>query len=265
MHYVMSDIHGCYEEFIEMLELINFKNEDDLYILGDILDRGENPIKILQYIKNKSNIHMLLGNHEDMMLSYYERKEYEDSNKDDLDFQKLPLLDDSLGAKKLWFRNGGEISYNQLNDLNKDDFKDCLDYIKKLKLFEVLEINNQQYLLVHAGIYPYYKEEINELLKEQIKDDIVWIRDRFIESEYKYPFKIIFGHTPVSYVYKNLYSYDKMLERLKKEPLIEKYEENKIIFFNNKIGIDGGCVFGGNLTCLRLEDLKEFFVSKKEG
>ena len=76
MHYVMSDIHGCYEEFIEMLELINFKNEDDLYILGDILDRGENPIKILQYIKNKSNIHMLLGNHEDMILSYYERKEY---------------------------------------------------------------------------------------------------------------------------------------------------------------------------------------------
>mgnify|MGYP004671963733 FL=1 len=74
MHYVMSDIHGCYEEFIEMLELINFKNEDDLYILGDILDRGENPIKILQYIKNKSNIHMLLGNHEDMMLIYYQRK-----------------------------------------------------------------------------------------------------------------------------------------------------------------------------------------------
>ena len=143
MHYVMSDIHGCYEEFIEMLELINFKNEDDLYILGDILDRGNEPIKILQYIKNKSNIHMLLGNHEDMMLSYYERKEYEDSNKDDLDFQKLPLLDDSLGAKKLWFRNGGEISYNQLNNLNKDEFKDCLDYIKKLKLFEVLEINNK--------------------------------------------------------------------------------------------------------------------------
>lgn len=38
--YVMSDIHGCYEEYRKMLDKIRFSKEDILYILGDILDRG---------------------------------------------------------------------------------------------------------------------------------------------------------------------------------------------------------------------------------
>lgn len=265
MNYVMSDIHGCYEEFMEMLNLINFNENDTLYILGDILDRGKDPLKVLQYIKDKKNIHLLLGNHECMMLDYYKEKEIKESNKNCFESQGLWFLDTCLEAKELWFSNGGNISYSQLEGLPKDEFKECFNYIKSAKLFKVIEINKVSYLLVHAGIYPDYEDNIEKLLKSQTKNDIVWIRSRFFKSEYKYPFKIIFGHTPVNYVYDELSSYDKMLKELKKESLLEKYEPNKIIYFNNKIGIDGGCVFGGNLTCLRLEDLKEFFVSKKEG
>lgn len=47
MIYVMSDIHGEYEKYIKMLELINFSDEDELYILGDIVDRGKEPVKVL--------------------------------------------------------------------------------------------------------------------------------------------------------------------------------------------------------------------------
>ena len=46
--YVMSDIHGDYERYRKMLQLIRFKDTDTLYILGDIIDRGSNGIKILQ-------------------------------------------------------------------------------------------------------------------------------------------------------------------------------------------------------------------------
>ncbi|WP_455810217.1 metallophosphoesterase, partial [Clostridium butyricum] len=42
--YVMSDIHGCYAEFIEMLQKINFGDDDELYVLGDIFDRGPQPL-----------------------------------------------------------------------------------------------------------------------------------------------------------------------------------------------------------------------------
>ena len=47
MIYAMSDLHGCYDKYIKMLEKINFNENDMLYILGDIVDRGPDGIKIL--------------------------------------------------------------------------------------------------------------------------------------------------------------------------------------------------------------------------
>lgn len=47
MHYVMSDLHGCYQEYREALEKINFNEQDTLYVLGDVVDRGPEPIKLL--------------------------------------------------------------------------------------------------------------------------------------------------------------------------------------------------------------------------
>lgn len=44
MTYVISDIHGCYEKYRTMLEAIEFTEDDTLYVLGDVLDRGSTPI-----------------------------------------------------------------------------------------------------------------------------------------------------------------------------------------------------------------------------
>ena len=77
--YCISDIHGCFDEFQDMLKLINFQKEDELYILGDIIDRGPQSAEMLWYATEKApaNVHFLLGNHEDMMLAaannYYNR------------------------------------------------------------------------------------------------------------------------------------------------------------------------------------------------
>ena len=46
--YVISDIHGEYDQFINLLEKIDLQEEDTLYILGDVLDRGPHPIKIIK-------------------------------------------------------------------------------------------------------------------------------------------------------------------------------------------------------------------------
>lgn len=48
--YVMSDIHGNFKKFLLMLERIDFKEEDSLYILGDVIDRGTKGLSILDYI-----------------------------------------------------------------------------------------------------------------------------------------------------------------------------------------------------------------------
>ena len=64
MTYAISDIHGCYEEYIELLEIINFSEDDTLYILGDICDRGEKPMEIYNDIMTRDNVIPLFGNHE---------------------------------------------------------------------------------------------------------------------------------------------------------------------------------------------------------
>ena len=48
MIYVMSDLHGCYDKYISMLEKIRFSEKDTLYVLGDVVDRGDGGMKILQ-------------------------------------------------------------------------------------------------------------------------------------------------------------------------------------------------------------------------
>ena len=47
MKYVVADIHGCYEEYMELMQKIKLTDEDRLYILGDAVDRGSEPMKVL--------------------------------------------------------------------------------------------------------------------------------------------------------------------------------------------------------------------------
>ena len=65
--YVLSDIHGNFEIFKRMLEKIQFNSHDQLYILGDICDRGPCSLDIYFYIQKFDNITLLKGNHEYMM------------------------------------------------------------------------------------------------------------------------------------------------------------------------------------------------------
>ena len=70
--YVMSDLHGNYDGFMSILKQINFSEKDELYIDGDVVDRGRDGIKILQYMMMQPNIYPIIGNHEqfDALNSY---------------------------------------------------------------------------------------------------------------------------------------------------------------------------------------------------
>ncbi len=48
MKYVISDIHGCYREYLALLDKIHFSADDWLYVLGDAADRGPEPIKVFR-------------------------------------------------------------------------------------------------------------------------------------------------------------------------------------------------------------------------
>lgn len=67
----MADLHGEGERFHAMLKKIAFSEDDCLYILGDVVDRGPDGIALIREIMEMPNVTMLLGNHEYMMLQYF--------------------------------------------------------------------------------------------------------------------------------------------------------------------------------------------------
>lgn len=69
MKYIVSDIHGCYGQYLALLDKIHFSGEDELYVLGDVVDRGPEPIKTLQDMMRRPNVVFILGNHDFIMYS----------------------------------------------------------------------------------------------------------------------------------------------------------------------------------------------------
>lgn len=87
MIYVMSDIHGEYDKFKEVLKQINLQKEDLLYVLGDVVDRGPHPMEILLKMMEMPNVIPIAGNHELMALKClrFLNQEITDESIDDLE------------------------------------------------------------------------------------------------------------------------------------------------------------------------------------
>lgn len=171
MIYVMSDLHGEYEKFVDMLIKINFTEKDELYILGDVIDRGYNPLAIIEYIVCHKNIHLIIGNHEQMFIDYYETHD-----------------------SHLWFLNGGQSTWNQI--MQKDPLYEgyLYRYLKKLPYYYLYK----NFILSHAGLYyPNNKNIwINEFLDMQDKDNLLWNRSNIDNEQQFQNYISIIGHTP---------------------------------------------------------------------
>lgn len=70
MVYVVSDIHGCYDKYIMLLECLNMSEKDSLYVLGDTVDRGSGGIRILLDLAQRKNAFSYRGNHDHCALTF---------------------------------------------------------------------------------------------------------------------------------------------------------------------------------------------------
>lgn len=73
LRYVISDIHGCYREYLALLKKINFSDSDYLYVLGDAVDKGSNPMDVLKDLMRRNNVTFIIGNH-DFLFSHFLKK-----------------------------------------------------------------------------------------------------------------------------------------------------------------------------------------------
>ena len=151
MIYVMSDIHGCYDEYIKLLDLIHFNDNDTLYVLGDVIDRGPYSIKVLQHMMMYSNIIPIIGNHEYMAIIVLKKLcvEIDDSNIEDY------LTEDDMMNYMNWCLDGGYKTIEEFRKLSLEEKEDILDYLSEFSLYEEVNVNGKDYLLVHAGLEPF--------------------------------------------------------------------------------------------------------------
>ncbi len=232
MTYVMSDIHGQYEKYSQMLEKIAFSDEDTLYILGDILDRGDQPMKILYDMSLRPNVVPLMGNHEHMA-EYILRKLNVEITEQSLETNWNTDIVKAVGE---WYENGGYPTSKEFSRLSPDDREYLLDYLREFSFFEEITVGENTFILVHGGLPDFSPEkdleEYHPILSLYTKTDY----DRIY-----YPDKyLITGHVPT-------FSF-------------APDHDGKIYMKNRHIAIDCGVCHGRNLGCIRLEDFKEFYV-----
>ena len=226
----MSDLHGCFDKYQAMLREIEFSSRDTLYVLGDVIDRGPDGIKILQDMNGRLNVIPILGNHEftaAVCLPWL---------MEEITDQSLAKLDETqIAALSEWITNGGGSTLRGLKQLNTEEREDILEYILEMELYAEVDAGGRSFVLVHSGLdnfapdKPLDSYELQDLLFGRPEPDAVYYPDKIL----------VFGHTPT----RRLWGQDKIFRK------------------GTMIDIDCGCVFqGGQLGCLCLDTMEEFYV-----
>ena len=232
MHYVIGDVHGCFDEFNKMINMINDRdNEAEFYLVGDIIDRGPKVLEMLEWakknIRKNSKFHMVRGNHEQMIIDWY--SDYRKLRKDTKD-NNYPIT-----------RFGLDEVLNENGLLNDGYVLPVVKFFENLPLYLQVEISNKAFVICHAFV-PEWNRLKNILDGAEIDrceyDDFLWYRGEI--GYYNGEITIIHGHTPTIIL-----------------------GSDKIIKGRNVINVDCGCVYkdyGGRLAAICLETEEEFYI-----
>lgn len=226
MIYVMSDLHGCYDKYISMINKIGLCSEDMLYMLGDVVDRGPNGIKILLDMCERENVVFLRGNHDYTAMRILRCL-----------FNPVSLFDDNEQVPTIqqWALDGGSTTLDQFVKMSSEDKKKVLTFLWNSKTFAEIEVNGKKFFLAHTVPE---KERMMDFDQCKLEDFILGEPD--YELEYYKDKYIVTGHTPTN--------------------LIEEQSKGRIYQKNNHIAVDCGAVFGNPLGCICLDTFEEFYV-----
>ena len=187
--FVLSDIHGCYKQLQALLN--HWDKEMPLFILGDLIDRGEDSFKVVQAIMNLKKMYgnkvvVLMGNHEEMFLQFIENPS-------------------KFG--ELYFMNGGNktvFDFTQGSAVLAKDFDEMAEQLKQFAADEVsfirsLPLYNEfgDVLFVHAGI-----DQSLPDWRDTSKEDFLWDRNMVLQKN-ETGKTMVFGHTPTPYLHKD--------------------------------------------------------------
>ena len=271
--YAIGDIQGCYSELQNLLNEINFdERRDELWFAGDLVNKGPKSLQTLRFIKALGvNAKITLGNHDLHLLAVAKNIQ---------PLLKKDTIQEILAA---------------------DDVKELIDWLKSRPL--LITDDNLNFTMVHAGLPPQWSlenakefakecelilqsEKINKLLAEMYGDTPnIWVNS--LQDYAKQRF-IINCFTRIRFCNSDgMLDFDAKVAPGKQNTSLipwyslpnRKTKDNKIIFGHwstvhigneknfkqyNVYPIDTGCLWGGRLTAMRLEDEKVFSVPSEE-
>jgi len=227
MVYVMSDLHGRYDLYKKMLELIALKPEDKLYILGDFVDRGDDGFKIIFDIEDNPQIIPLIGNHDFLAAVLLSR-----INKGMTAGERADLI----GLINSWLLDGGRATFDAFKALSPAERKHALSIMGDFRNATEITVGDKTFVLCHGGISNF---DPKKPITDYEVEDLIFHRTDY--SKTYYPDKyLVTGHTPTA--------------------CIEGAEKGRIYRSGMNIAVDCGAVFDYGLGCIRLDDFEEFYV-----
>lgn len=243
--FIISDIHGFYDEMIEALKKAGFdkNNPNHLLIgLGDYWDRGLKPKQVMDYLLSLPNKVLIKGNHEDLIIDLCRRKFTKSHDYSNGTVLTLGALSPDANSYKELFENGLKLS---------EEFQaDMKDYFE-----------TSNYIFVHGWI------PVNITSKDDNVNDTNWRNsDKIAWKEARWSNGIDMANAGLIEPNKTIVcghyhcSYGHYLDKLKnKEDVSEdwQYNENAIwdpYYGNGIIAIDRCTAITGKVNVLILED-----------
>ena len=172
MRYVISDIHGYFGLFRALLKKIGFSDCDELYILGDIIDKGPESVRLLEYVASMPNAYAIRGNHEEAFLQYYASLMAESEDYDAV-----------LDSLRKYFADDGHLLSWEL-----------VDYLEALPYY----IEENDFICVHAGVPLLPDGHIPPLESIEVEELIYNRRFRCADVLPVDSKTVFFGHTSLS-------------------------------------------------------------------
>ena len=229
MTYAISDLHGRYDLYTKMLEKIGFNEKDTLYILGDLVDRGDEGIRIILDIAKRDNVIPIMGNHDFLALTVLSSLERE---------IRPGELADMRYVIDSWKLDGGTSTYNEYKKLSAEDRKLALMTMDSFRHYAEARVGEREFVLCHAGIRDFSEDRP---LSDYVIEDLAFHREDYSRPKFRKRGKyLVTGHTPTA--------------------VIDGATEGKIYKSRDHVAIDCGAVFGYGLGCICLDTMEEFYV-----
>ena len=179
---VMGDIHGCYKTFIALLEKI--PTEDEIVLVGDLIDRGLSSKQVVQYVIDHPEIKCVKANHEDMYITDILKE-----NVDDPYFGQW--LSDQAGKTLDSYRKE---DYTIDNDLMIEHAKWMKTLPYYLEFKDVVNNDGRHLVVSHASIGSTWKFRHPDSEGHHFfKNEVIWNRNKPDDIDGIYN---VFGHTP---------------------------------------------------------------------